>query len=292
MRDDDETFTVNYMKLKDYTLDAEKNETRNNESIEICKDANKNAFYGDSAPLVLVEQKEAATLECLLHQSTSHLRAIQNLGKCDVKCLEAARAVSTTIANDIETQIYYLRLGCRKLLNHRAPVKIALALIRVAGAFASLIFYLFSSSIPAQGLRMILGGLCKNTLQLCVLSEVLLSIRNTVAYVKNGSSNNDRTFVTNTAERLVGILLGLATSRFIPAPYLAGHLVACVSLSILDATLSACTGQSDFILSCVFNVVSEAYARIRLSSFAKDNMHLTEECDDETDWMLSDMQIN
>ena len=195
-------------------------------------------------------------------------------------------------ARDVETQVFLLRKVGALLPARCPPLRVWLAVLRSIGTAGGTLCFLFSGSLPARGLRFVLGGVCRSTMHACILSEALCCIRDTLSALHATPSSQHHKVIEQSAARLTAALSGFVIASAVPAPFLATHFVACLSSALVEATVSLVRGRGPSVLCSVRDLISSLYAKVRLSPPVLARLQVKEAiCEGEEDWTVTELAM-
>ena len=240
--------------------------------------------------------EEGASLASVFSASQSESLELHSMVlRCPWSSLSLAGALSGAhrlLVSDLQTQLFGLRKACSVLTAARPPFRIWISVVRSVCAAVASLFFLSSGFMPLRCARYALGGVYRNTLSACILSEVLDTIISIVQFLSypNGNVVPDN-YIQYTAQKLAVAVGGVIFATAIPTPVLTGHLVLCISHVFVDMCMSSLKKTSAVHLNYLLERMSNWRARVRLSAAVLDSRALIEKThsDDNGEWTCSEL---
>ena len=244
--------------------------------------------------LVFVEEQK--TLACAVAVGASEASSLRTLlrGASERGTLGGKAAhFSNALHLDLENQLCFFQKVCSILPGHCPSLRVSGALIRAGVAASASLFFLLSGCTPARCLRFVVGGVYKNALHACILSEVLRTLGEVATFAREGSREDSKNFVCRTSQKLAAVATGVFVASTVPAPLLAGHLVACVTDLLVESTVSALVHLAAPTLSVVVTKINEFQTSIRLWESVMSRLRIKERpALAEPDWTLTDIELD
>ena len=243
--------------------------------------------------MVFVEEQK--TLACAVAVGASEASSLRTLLRNASGCGTLggkATHFSNVLYLDLENQLCFLQKVCSILPGLCPSLRFSGALIRAGAAASASLFFLLSGCTPARCLRFVVGGVYKNALHACILTEVLRTLSEVATYAQEGCREDSKNFVCRTSQKLAAVATGVFVASTVPAPLLAGHLVACVSDLLVESTLSSLVHLTGPTLSVVATKINEFRTSIRLWESVMSRLRIEERPSlAEPNWTLTDIEI-
>jgi len=243
--------------------------------------------------LVFVEEQK--TLACAVAVGASEASTLRTLlRRASARATLGGKVAhfSNVLHLDLENQLCFLQKVCSILPGLCSSVRVSSALIRAGVAASASLFFLLSGCTPARCLRFVVGGVYKNALHACILTEVLGTLGEVATYAREGCREDSKNFVCRTSQKLAAVATSVFVASTVPAPLLAGHLIACVTDLLVESTLSSLVRQAAPTLSVVATKINEFQTSIRLWESVMSRLRVKERPSlAEPDWTLTDIEL-
>lgn len=193
---------------------------------------------------------------------------------------------------DLQTQLYGLRKACSVLTSACPPVQIWISVVRSICATVASLFFLSSKCLPVRCARFALGGVYRNALSACILSEVLDAVIAIMQFLNSPAKDVTRdNFIQYTVKKLALAVGGMICATAIPTPLLSGHLVLCISHVLVDMCVSSLKKTSATHLRYLLERLRSWQARVRLSAVVLDSRAIVEKTysDESGEWTCSEL---
>jgi len=251
------------------------------------------AEAGGGEDLVFVEEQR--TLACAVAVGASEASTLWTLLRSAGACATLGGKVAhffNVLHLDLENQLCFLQKVCTILPGLCSSLRVSGALIRAGVAASASLFFLLSGCTPARCLRFVVGGVYKNALHACILTEVLRTLSEVATYAREGCREDSKNFVCRTSQKLASVATGVFVASTVPPPLLAGHLVACVTDLLVESTLSSLVHLATPTLSVVVTKINEFQTNIRLWESVMSRLRIKERPSlAEPDWTLTDIEL-
>lgn len=237
--------------------------------------------------------EEHTSLDSVVSACYHESRALSDLFSCGSKALDVTRAfdcASSVVMCDVHTQLFGLRKACSVLSSSCPPIGVWVHLMRSTCSVAMSFFFLSSRHLPIRCARYVVGGIYKNALHACILSEILDTVLLIVNFLRTPQSTKN--FSIDATRKLAMSVGSIMFANTIPSHFLAGHLIFCICNALVDVSFKSMGTLCESHLAFIHEKLSVWRARVRLSPAVLQTRSVVEQTyEDEGDWTLSDLVI-